>query len=134
MNTFFASNTGFVRNTAVVDSRHHTTSHHTAPVAVKVPQPATVTGSGLGGEIGRLAAALETVGWNHNQVPLNERLPPDEREAELASYRSLKQTGESGQGSGLGGQIAELTAALETVGWSHNQAPLEDLAPLPERN
>jgi hypothetical protein len=78
MNTVFASQSGSIRNTAV--STH-------APVVAPPPphhepgqhEPAPGHASGLGGQIGELAAALNVIGWNHNQVPPEERIPLQER-------------------------------------------------------
>ncbi len=76
MSTIFATQNGFVTNNAVVGGR---------PVGVRLtPAPhaqstGTVESSGLGGQLGELAAAINAVGWNHNQVPVEERLPPQER-------------------------------------------------------
>jgi len=73
METRFASQSGCVRNTATVDKSSH------PPVTSSAAPPAAETSSGLGGQIGELAAALNVIGWNHNQVPPEERIPPQER-------------------------------------------------------
>jgi hypothetical protein len=77
METRFATNSGCVRNTAIVEHPHlHAQqaqpSNAPPPVAETVP-------SGLGGQLADLAAALNVIGWNHNQVPAEERIPPQER-------------------------------------------------------
>ena len=122
METVFATQSGCVRNTTEAAKNlppgaaaqvHHAEAHH-APAG---------TPSGLGGQIGELAAALNTIGWNHNQVPPDERIPLSEQEP----------AGAAAKASGLGGQIGELTAALNTIGWNHNQVPPEERIPLSER-
>lgn len=118
MKTTFATHNGCVSNTAVTTSAPYAPPH--APLGETAP---AVSGSGLGGQIGELAAALNTIGWNHNQVPAAERVPASEREAVSATAA----------GSGLGGQIGELAAALNTVGWNHNQVPADERVPLQER-
>ena len=125
METVFATHGGCVRNTAGATrggwvpalkraSRDDATSH------------VAEGSSGLGGQIGELAAALDAVGWNHNRVPLDERVPASE--AQHASHGSVDVAK-----SGLGGQIGELAAALGTVGWNHNQVPPGERIPLQER-
>ena len=74
METRFATHNGCVRNTATVDKSAH--SQASAPSA---PTAAEVVASGLGGQIGELTAALNVIGWNHNRVPPEERIPPQER-------------------------------------------------------
>ena len=131
MHTIFATHNGFVRNNAVVDTTAATMAalarspepHTPAPPkddAVSVPE------SGLGGEIGELAAAINAVGWNHNQVPPDERLPPEERLFEPPHPADPEPTG-------LGGQIGELAAAINAVGWNHNQVPSDERLPPQER-
>jgi hypothetical protein len=75
MEAVFATQSGCVCNTTA-SSRARLTA---APAAAHGTAPAGV-GSGLGGQIGELAAALNTVGWNHNRVPPEERIPLQERE------------------------------------------------------
>jgi len=111
MQTTFATQNGCVRNTAVTTTAPHAPPH--VPVHHGEATHSAATGSGLGGQIGELTAALNTIGWNHNQVPPNERVPASEQEPVTAKATS----------SGLGGQIGELAAALDTVGWNHNQVP-----------
>jgi len=77
METRFASYSGCIRNTATV------VTQPLPPQAQSSDPPPQTTeetpSSGLGGQIGELAAALNVIGWNHNQVPPEERLPPQER-------------------------------------------------------
>ena len=127
MQTVFSSQGGFVSNTAVVDPnglKNPTEAHHPVPLA----SSSAGHGSGLGGDIGRLAAALNTVGWNHGQVPLDERMPVDEHQLEQSYYTNAGETK-----AALGGDIGRLAAALGTVGWNHNQVPAEEKVPLQEK-
>ncbi|MEI8394347.1 MAG: hypothetical protein WCF85_06395 [Rhodospirillaceae bacterium] len=125
METVFATHNGCVRNTgtgsptpqSAAQARHR----HEPVVASSAGTP-----SGLGGQIGELAAALETVGWNHHQVPAAERSPPGEN----FQHRT---PAEGSGSSGLGGQIGELAAALETVGWNHHKVPAAERIPLQEK-
>ena len=112
MDTIFATQSGFVRNTAVVGL----TPPPPAPVLVHKSEAGQ--GSGLGGQIGALTQALNAVGWNHHQVP------PEERSTAPSA---------PGHASGLGGQIGALTQALNAVGWNHNQVPPEERIPPQER-
>ena len=78
METTFATHNGCVRNTAKV------INHPVPPSQVyfqNTPEQTseTSTSSGLGGQIGELTAALNVIGWNHHQVPPDERIPPQER-------------------------------------------------------
>jgi len=122
METVFASQSGCVRNTTeTVRSQHPAAAvqlHHGDTLHAPAGTP-----SGLGGQIGELAAALNTIGWNHNQVPPEERIPLSEQEPATAAAAS----------PGLGGQIGELAAALNTIGWNHNQVPPDERIPLSER-
>jgi hypothetical protein len=84
METVFASQSGCVRNTAVAIHAPPPAAGHPDPNPAPVPAAGQASGlggqaSGLGGQIGELAAALAVIGWNHNQVPPDERIPPDER-------------------------------------------------------
>ena len=126
MNTMFSTQGGFVANNAVVDRPGVAPAPaRTAPAAVAADD---ATGSGLGGQIGELAAAINAVGWNHNQVPADERLPQQEREIAPA----LDHT-DPAAGTGLGGEIGELAAAINAVGWNHNQVPADERLPPQER-
>ena len=128
MKTVFSSQGGFVTNTAVVDPNGLKN-----PAEVHPPAPAVASGtgqgSGLGGDIGRLAAALNTVGWNHGQVPPDERMPVDEHQLEQSYYVGTEEAK-----STLGGDIGRLAAALDTVGWTHTQVPDEEKVPLQEKH
>ncbi|MEI6560043.1 MAG: hypothetical protein WCO00_16720 [Rhodospirillaceae bacterium] len=127
MRTVFASQGGFVSNTAVVDPN---TLKNPATVAPPAPaaHAAEAEGSGLGGEIGKLAAALNTVGWNHGQVPRDERMPVDEHQLEQSYYANSEEAKAK-----LGGQFGKLAAALETVGWNHGQIPPGEKIPPQEK-
>ncbi len=78
METRFASYSGCIRNTAAVINQpappSQAQSSHLPPSTTEAS-----TSSGLGGQIGELTAALNVIGWNHNQVPPEERIPPQER-------------------------------------------------------
>ena len=129
MKTVFASQGGFVSNTAVVDSdilKNPAEVHPPGPVSYGAASEEG--GSGLGGDIGRLAAALNTVGWNHGQVPPDERMPVDEHQLEQSYY-----VGTDEAAGKLGGQFGKLAAALDTVGWNHGQVPSEEKVPLQEK-
>ncbi len=129
MKTVFASQGGFVSNTAVVDSdmmKNPADAHPPGPVNYgSTTEDGT---SGLGGDIGRLAAALNTVGWNHGQVPRDERMPVDEHQLEQSYYTGA----DEGTGK-LGGQFGKLAAALDIVGWNHGQVPPEEKVPPHEK-
>ena len=129
MKTVYASQGGFVSNTAVVDTnilKNPAEAHPPAPPFHSHPQE--TAGSGLGGDIGKLAAALDTIGWNHGQVPRDERMPVDEQQLEQSYYAGT----EEAKGK-LGGQFGKLAAALDTVGWNHGQVPAEEKVPLQEK-
>ena len=129
METVFASQSGFVANTAVVDPGFLKNPAEHPPSYPAAQSAATEAGgSGLGGEIGRLAAALNTVGWNHGQVPHDERMPVDEHQLEQSYYASTEEAKAK-----LGGQFGKLAAALDVVGWNHGQVPAEDKVPLQEK-
>ncbi len=129
MKTVFASQSGFVANTAVVDTDFLKNPAEAHPPAHGYGHAASEgTGSGLGGDIGRLAAALDTVGWNHGHVPPEERMPVDEHQLERSYY-----AGADDAAGKLGGQFGKLAAALDTVGWNHGQVPAEDKVPLQEK-
>ncbi len=130
MKTVFASQGGFVANTAVIDSVTLKNPAESQPPVVSSAYPTTGAGqeSGLGGDIGRLAAALNTIGWNHGQVPHDERMAVDEQQLEQSYYAATEEAK-----SKLGGQFGKLAAALETVGWNHGQVPAEDKVPLQEK-
>jgi hypothetical protein len=114
MEAVFATHNGCIVNTGT-----------TAPAPVRprydtaAPAADGETESGLGGQIGEVTAALNAVGWNHCQVPANERLARDE---EMLVRHPAEGTGSSG----LGGQLGELAAALNTVGWNHHKVPPEE--------
>ena len=130
MKTVFASQGGFVANTAVVDTDFLRNPAEAHP-AVPAPHAAAGDegGSGLGGDIGRLAAALNTVGWNHGQVPRDERMPVDEHQLEQSYYVGTEEV--AGK---LGGQFGKLAAALDTVGWNHGQVPAGEKVPPHEKS
>jgi hypothetical protein len=72
MNANFATQAGFTQCSDAegdVKTRTHAGDGH------KGGSGKGAKASGLGGQIGRLAEALNTVGWNHNQVPQDERKP-----------------------------------------------------------
>jgi hypothetical protein len=121
METIFATHNGCVANTACVTTGLQPPAH--APA--EVPASSEPVASGLGGQIGELTAALNTIGWNHHQVPQDERVTAQEAAA-MASAGSKT--------TGLGGQIGELTAALNTVGWNHHQVPQDERLPKQERS
>ena len=77
METVFATHSGCVRNTCVVTSRKmkqkHESAHHDEHADAASGQ------SGLGGQLGKLFAAVNIVGWNHHQVPADERVPIQEK-------------------------------------------------------
>ncbi len=76
METRFATHNGCIRNTATVDkSTQPSHSDAYSPPSA----PATATASGLGGQIGELTAALNVIGWNHNRMPPEERVPVQEK-------------------------------------------------------
>ena len=92
MKTVYASQGGFVSNTAVVDTnilKNPAEVHPPAPPFHSHPQE--TAGSGLGGDIGKLAAALDTIGWNHGQVPRDERMPVDEQQLEQSYYAGTEE-------------------------------------------
>jgi len=123
METIFATHCGGVCNTAVISS-----APQPAPVHSRHSEVAgEASESGLGGQIAEVMASINAVGWNHNQVPEAERVPPQERELEHEA------AGAGGHPSGPGGQIGELVAALDQIGWNHNQVPPEERVPLQER-
>jgi hypothetical protein len=131
MSTIFATHNGFVRNNAVVDTQvtaaaAFARSHEPSATAAPKEDAGGHQDSGLGGQIGELAAAINAVGWNHNQVPPEERLPLEERLFEPPHPTATEP-------SGLGGQIGELAAAINAVGWNHNQVPPEERLPPQER-
>ncbi len=129
MKTVYASQGGFVANTAVVDSDTLRNPAEVRPQAgASKSAGAEGCDSGLGGDIGRLAAALNTVGWNHGQVPRDERMPVDEHQLEVSYYASAEEAK-----AALGGQFGKLAAALGTVGWNHGQVPAEEKVPLQEK-
>jgi len=78
METRFATYSGCVRNTATVVN-HPPPPPHAQSFGSPPPTADTAPSSGLGGQIGELTAALNIIGWNHNQVPPEERIPPQER-------------------------------------------------------
>ena len=132
MPTIFATHNGFIVNNAVVGHPPGAPPAIAASASLDskaAPPPSETDGpkeSGLGGEIGEIAAAINAVGWNHNQVPLDERTPPEERLFEQ-SQRVADEP------SGLGGQIGELTAAINAVGWNHFQVPVDERTPPQEK-
>lgn len=79
MTTVFATYSGCVQNTCIVDHRgNQSISNETTHD--NVTDSATADhDSGLGGQIGKLFAAVNTVGWNHHQVPPGERIPVQEQ-------------------------------------------------------
>jgi len=76
METRFATHNGCIRNTATVDKSAQPSQ---AEISSPPPSPATATASGLGGQIGELTAALNIIGWNHNRMPPEERIPVQEK-------------------------------------------------------
>ena len=129
MEAVFASHCGFVRNTAIVHNQrgfdamascHSDSPGHASPKA----QLQT-----LGGQIEAIMASINAVGWNHNQVPEAERLSREERELDAGAIACA---GDGSHGSGLGGQIADITAALNEIGWNHNRVPPEERIPVHE--
>jgi len=79
MTTVFATYSGCVQNTCIVDHRGNQSnscaSNHESPAELASVDHE----SGLGGQIGKLFAAVNTVGWNHHQVPPGERVPVQEQ-------------------------------------------------------
>lgn len=73
MRTSFSSHNGGVYNTAVV-LRDEDAGTAEAPPPRHAGCGCGGTPAALGGQLGKLASALDTVGWNHHQVPAAERV------------------------------------------------------------
>ncbi|MEI6556780.1 MAG: hypothetical protein WCO00_00110 [Rhodospirillaceae bacterium] len=131
MDMVFATHCGFVRNTAVVCHQDGFDSVASCRSAESFSHPSPETPlPGLGGQIEEVMASINAAGWNHHQVPDAERLPPEERA--LAADRSGAADGDA-QTSGLGGQIGNLAAALNEIGWNHHRVPADERLPPQER-
>ncbi len=69
MRTLFASHNGGVVSTAVVPAHEGRVGAEAKRTAPCVP----VRGSAVGGQLGRITAAIGQVGWNEYRVPVGER-------------------------------------------------------------
>ena len=79
MITVFATHGGCVQNTGVVDHRRHQPKHEEPSHEATSESAHDHNVSGLGGQLGKLIAAVNIVGWNHHQVPPQERVPSHEK-------------------------------------------------------
>ncbi len=71
MPTMFASHNGGVANTAIV--KRDAPESEMAAVAGSASHSVPLL-SIVGGQLGRVTAAINSVGWNHHQVPRSERV------------------------------------------------------------